>query len=174
MVIDLTKCAEGPLHVERQLELVTRFTAYQELESLDDVAVALDVTAGSDRKYLVRGSFRADAQPVCARCLEPFPMVMEGRFDLTYLPEEWRTLDAPVDTGPSDDKNRVAYYSGNSLELVPLVEEQLHLSFPMRFLCAPTCRGLCAQCGTNKNRHNCRCPEPVAESPFGALKQLLD
>ncbi|MFA6004686.1 MAG: DUF177 domain-containing protein, partial [Elusimicrobiota bacterium] len=40
------------------------------------------------------------------------------------------------------------------------VRQALHLALPMNARCQPDCRGLCPQCGNNRNAHDCGCRNP--------------
>jgi len=168
VVIDLKKCVERPLHLERRIDVAPQFASYPEIERLDAVELVLDVAAAGPEKFLVQGTFRSDAEAICVRCLDSFPVVLEGRFLLTYLPESRRPTRRAV-----EDVD-VAYYDHDQLEVIPLLVEQLNLSFPMRFLCSQGCRGLCPRCGANRNRDTCACPPVPGNSPFQGLGKHLN
>lgn len=171
MVIDLRKCADQPLHLERRFDVAALFADIDDLEGLNDVGLVLDVTPAGAGKFLVRGNFSGQARATCGRCLEPVPITLEGQFRLTYLPESMRRDDDGAEM--SENSAELAYYANDSLEVLQLLEEQVAISLPMRFLCKSDCLGLCAQCGTNRNQQNCNCPEPTSTSPLESLRQLL-
>lgn len=60
-----------------------------------------------------------------------------------------------------------------SLELDPLITEDIFLALPSRILCKNDCKGLCPYCGKNLNKGQCSCQKPV-DPRLEALKQLLD
>jgi len=60
------------------------------------------------------------------------------------------------------------------IDLDPLLREYALLEIPIQPLCRPDCKGLCAECGENRNRVNCGHTIPSSESPFAALKDLLE
>lgn len=60
-----------------------------------------------------------------------------------------------------------------SLELKPLVTEDIFLALPSKILCKDDCKGLCINCGKNLNTGQCSCQKPV-DPRLEALKQLLD
>jgi uncharacterized protein len=65
-----------------------------------------------------------------------------------------------------------AFYEHDEIDLGHLMREQFYLALPMKPLCADTCKGLCAVCGTNRNRGTCTC-DPQWEDPrLAALKAL--
>ncbi len=59
------------------------------------------------------------------------------------------------------------------LELDELVEEDVNLALPTKFLCKEDCKGLCHICGKNLNNGQCNCNEPT-DPRWAALAQLLD
>ncbi len=62
-------------------------------------------------------------------------------------------------------------YSGDVVDLEPLIREQFVLSVPFAPLCKEDCLGLCDQCGADKNHDPCACARPV-DPRFAALQGL--
>ncbi len=56
-----------------------------------------------------------------------------------------------------DDDAGLDHYSGEELDLGPLVREQAVLALDDSAMCSDDCKGLCAGCGANRNREPCRC-----------------
>ena len=55
--------------------------------------------------------------------------------------------------------------------LEDVLREQLVLALPMRTLCIEECKGLCPQCGKNRNTGACKC-QPANDARWEALKGL--
>ncbi|MCC6749542.1 MAG: DUF177 domain-containing protein [Deltaproteobacteria bacterium] len=112
---------------------------------------------------LARGSFSASFQLECSRCLAPATIsVDEPELTLTYLPsaaeaagEEGEESEALEDVG-------TYVHDGVTLDLEPMVREQLVLAIPIAPLCRPDCRGLCTGCGAELNREACTCSEKAS------------
>jgi len=62
-------------------------------------------------------------------------------------------------------------YDGETVDLEPLIREQFVLAVPYAPLCREDCRGLCAQCGADKNVAPCACDKPL-DPRFAALQGL--
>ncbi|MCA9680433.1 MAG: DUF177 domain-containing protein, partial [Myxococcales bacterium] len=62
-------------------------------------------------------------------------------------------------------------YDGESVDLEPIVREQLVLAVPYAPLCKEDCRGLCPQCGIDRNVETCTC-QPPGDPRFAALGAL--
>jgi uncharacterized protein len=52
--------------------------------------------------------------------------------------------------------------------------DELALALPSAPLCSPECKGLCPTCGSDLNRDPCDGHGDDSDSPFAALKDLLD
>lgn len=99
----------------------------------------------------------------CSRCLKSFSFNVsaKGRFTLckvspeSFAKEELELSLKDLDTG---------YFEGEEIDLSGLVHEQIVLSFPMKPLCREECRGLCPECGADRNTEPCQCagakPDP--------------
>jgi uncharacterized protein len=98
-----------------------------------------------------KGSLRSGFEILCTRCLKPVARKVNEPFDLYYPYTGQESVDA------TDD-----------------VREVMLLSYPVKFLCQESCKGLCPQCGTNWNEATCRCPKKKIESGTGAFDKLKD
>ncbi len=116
-----------------------------------DVAVVAEIYR-SEHDVHFQGSIEGEVRAVCARCLDEFERPLSRDFRFVILPR-------PAATDDSEDDEGVDHYSGDLLDLGPLVREQALLALDSMPLCTPECRGLCAGCGANRNREECGCRE---------------
>ena len=103
----------------------------------------------------VRAGYKGTFEVLCARCVDPVLVPLEGSFDLLFRPE-----GADAEAGEraiTEDETEIGYYGKSGLALEDVVREQVLLSLPGRTLCAPDCKGLCAHCGHHLNEGNCGC-----------------
>ena len=119
----------------------------------------------------VVGDFATRVELSCARCLEPVIRDLAKTFDLLYRPQG-------VDAGHeeltvTDAEAEIGYYTGNGLLLEDVLREQVLLAVPLKAICREECRGICPQCGKNRNLEPCSCPPP-ADARWEALKGLGD
>ena len=154
MKIDLTRFRRPVDRVERTLAPAEAAPAGEgAYQVVAPVALAFDVHRNQDR-FRLDGAVRTELELVCSRCLEPFRLPVDARFDLRYLPQSeepaggLEVADEDVDT---------SYYRDDAISLSDLLQEQFYLALPMKPLCRDVCRGLCAQCGTNLNEGACAC-----------------
>lgn len=114
-----------------------------------DLAVVAEIYR-SEHDVHFSGSIEGDVKATCGRCLEEYEWPLYRDFSFVILPASSAADDAEDDEG-------VDHYSGDDLDLSPLVTEQALLALDSLPLCSPDCRGLCAGCGANLNREECRC-----------------
>lgn len=104
----------------------------------------------------------------CARCLEPI------RGEVTLTSEKPVAEEKGLTSLENKDNDDYVQIADGLLDLVPPMRDEFLLSFPMRFLCKEDCKGLCAGCGANLNREECRCQKKVVDPRFAKLAALLD
>ena len=184
-----------PLH-EAELPLAREFTPEQVLGGRvvtagsraveDEFSVAGPVrfdgtlTRAGDRFHL-RGRIGATLQLTCGRCLTSFPLPVDTTVDLTYVPDK-----APAGTAARDVKAggeeevelqdedlNTAFYHDHVLDLGEMLREQFYLALPMQPLCRPDCKGLCPQCGVDRNVEECHCHAEWVDPRLSGLKALV-
>ena len=82
----------------------------------------------------VQAHIEAERTFTCSLCLEEFNNVFEKDITLHY---DIKGLD--------------------SVTIDPDIRDEILLDHPIRILCRPDCRGLCAFCGANLNEGSCDC-----------------
>jgi len=150
------------------------------------LAVGLDLRA-VDRTICVTGVVEGTAIHQCVRCLKEFDAPVAFSVRVAYEREgKAAALTAKQDVRgkkksvqeiedePDESNDDLYYYSGDHLELAPMVREQLILASPMHPLCAEDCRGLCARCGKDFNEGSCRCAAESTGSPFDVLRAMKE
>lgn len=124
------------------------------------------------------GRISGQVTVACSRCIEPVQLSFDEPVRVTFLPSaELRTDE---DAEQADEEDGVAIteddldlfgYDGEVVDLEPLVREQFVLAVPYAPLCSEDCRGLCPQCGINRNQGTCACEAP-GDPRLAALKAL--
>jgi uncharacterized metal-binding protein YceD (DUF177 family) len=122
-------------------------------------------------EVLLRGEIKATVQFACDRCLVLFPTPVAQDFDLLYV-AAGKSRNAHEEHELKEDDLSIAYYEGHAINLDDLVREQIELTLPMTRICKETCRGLCAECGTNLNDKECGCAMQQSDARWDALKKL--
>ena len=139
------------------------------------------LTRAGDRFHL-RGRIDATLQLMCGRCLAPVRQRVDTPVDLTYVPVRPPAGTAAKDKGRGgaeeevelqDEDLNTAFYHDHVLDLGEMLREQFYLALPMRPLCRPDCKGLCPQCGVDRNVEACQCHAEWVDPRLSVLKALV-
>ena len=118
----------------------------------------------------IQGRLNTRLESDCARCLEPLTQDVEREFDLLYRPQG---ADAGRDEiSVTDAEAEISYYEGEGILLDDVVREQILLAVPLKVTCREDCKGLCPQCGVNRNLEQCSCVIAQEEPRWAALKEI--
>jgi len=138
------------------------------------VDLRMTIYKDKDRFRLV-GTVTTELELQCSRCLEPFVLPVDREFDLRYLPHGAAEPESDDDeeTEVEDDDVAVTFYRDEAIDLNELLREQFYLALPMKPLHAEDCKGICPQCGTNRNVAPCDCSPQWEDPRLAGLKTLL-
>jgi uncharacterized protein len=138
------------------------------------VDLRMVIHTDQDRFRLV-GTLKTELELQCSRCLEPFKLPVDRAFDLRFLPAGAAEPEADDDdeTEVEDDDVAVTFYHDEQIDLNELLREQFYLVLPMKPLCKADCKGICPQCGTNRNTAPCDCNPRWEDDRLAGLKTLL-
>ena len=117
----------------------------------------------------------------CQRCLESYEYEIE-------IPSAEREFQ---DAMPKEETDQSDIFLINlkdlTIDLTDMIRQEIILHFPLISVCSNThatkrsastteCKGLCPQCGINKNKKSCKCREedPTTQKPFKNLKKLIN
>lgn len=119
----------------------------------------------------VRGQLKASLQVICSRCLEETGREISKKIDLEYRPDPLVENDG--EEFELDYKElSVGFYRDDRIDLTALVDEQLILEVPMKPVCREECKGLCPNCGTNRNEEECGCRTDRTDPRLAVLAEL--
>lgn len=123
------------------------------------------------------GTFKGHLTVACSRCVGPVRLELDETLRVTFMPPgempDEEEDQAGSEEGPevrSEDLD-VFPYDGEKIDLEPLLREQFVLAIPFAPLCSEECKGLCPQCGIDRNSGTCNCEKPI-DPRLAALKGL--
>ncbi len=123
----------------------------------------LDVQlAGIGDGILVRGTASVTVRYACNRCLTEWDENLEVGIDQVYRVE------------PEDIDTEMVVDATGWIDVGATVHDEIILALQPVPLCAPDCRGLCPECGTDLNTEPCAGHGDASSSPFAALEHLFD
>lgn len=138
----------GPLHAVGQAELLSN-------------------TLGELR---IGGWLTGEIEADCDRCLEAVRRSIDSQFDLFYRPTP--DSDVPHERAIDEGEAEIAFYDGDGIELAEVLREYVLLSLPMQQICQQECKGICPQCGLNRNTGHCQCETKVVDERWTALRDF--
>lgn len=143
----------------RTVEVEARVDWALELSRVDP-AVPLKarlVLEGTSGGIVARGRVEVVARHTCRRCLIEWTE-----------PREVEILEV-LATDPEAEYR----LHGDEADMEPPLRDAVLLDLPLRPLCRPDCRGLCAVCGGDLNTGACPGHDEGPGSPFAPLRDLL-
>ena len=111
---------------------------------------------------VVQGDFSGDTALECVRCLKTYTQHLQG---------DWTELYAFNEKSMSE--SGLLMPDDGHIDFAPVLREYALLEVPIKALCKPDCKGLCAECGQDLNIKDCGHRQQDEDSPFAALKDLL-
>lgn len=125
----------------------------------------------SGNEVFVNGHFETRAQVECDRCLQPVELPVSADFELEYIPDSEYESDGSV-AELTEAEMSVAVFDGDAIDIDEIVKEQVLLAVPTRMLCREDCKGICPQCGMDRNTSECNCVTNEIDPRWAALKDL--
>jgi uncharacterized protein len=154
-------------------------------EQLSDAVGDLDVDLEQSRITLkaqlrLQGSvvqcdgwLRGELVLPCQRCLEPARVPVELRLHTVFTPSSHGADSSARDDDEDVDEDLdYAHHDGETVDLWPILREDLILAIPITVRCQEECRGLCPTCGKNRNLTSCDCKPAPSLSPFAELNKI--
>lgn len=122
-----------------------------------------------DEGFLVSGEFAGSLTLPCDRCLEEFELPVSASFEGFEGPE----AEAGIEVDEAADESRLRMVGGNvELDVAGVLWEQFVLALPTSPVCAEGCKGLCPQCGVNRNEKDCGCVRDGGDPRLAVLRKL--
>jgi len=121
-------------------------------------------------EVFVNGHVETRAQVECDRCLKPVEIPVNADFELEYITgTEYESSGVAELT---EAEMSVSVFDGDGIDVDEIVKEQILLAVPTRMLCREDCKGICPQCGTDRNTGACKCVTEEIDPRWAALKNL--
>lgn len=146
----------NPLVFEREVWLPPIHLAGQDYTFVPDIVPAVMKAVDVGRGYIVGIAFDCRLEGACWRCLEP------AGLDLQVKAEDFFEAELPpIEEIGEEDEPTLWYEEDGVLNISAWARDAVVELLPPKILCRPDCRGLCPQCGGNKNLVDCGCTPPA-------------
>lgn len=173
MLLDLSKLRGLRDHFERTFQPSLFDPQDDDYRVAVPVELSMDIEKADGDAFRVTGRAVTRLEMPCGRCLEPFEVPVDARFELRYVPQT-QAADAGEEDEIREDDLTTSFYREGTLDVIEMLREQFQLALPMKPLCMDSCRGLCPDCGTNLNRDECSCKPSWEDPRLAPLKALLN
>jgi uncharacterized protein len=121
-------------------------------------------------EVFVNGQIDTRAQVECDRCLQPVELPVNADFALDYMSgSDYESSQAAELT---EAELSVSVFDGKAIDVDEIVKEQILLAVPTRMLCREDCKGICPECGIDRNTGDCTCVTNDIDPRWAALKNL--
>ena len=171
MLLDLSRFRGEVDRVDRDEPVGALAQEGDEFLILTPTTFQAEVRKDKEKVRLV-GRVRTMLELTCSRCLDPFPLPVDAKFDILFLPA---SANVGVAEGEVQEEDvGVSVYKDDVIDLTEVMREQFYLAMPMKPLCREDCRGLCPVCGINRNRETCSCQPVWVDPRFEALRSLKE
>lgn len=118
---------------------------------------------GINGRITVTGELKCRLRYLCSRCLTPVDE------ELAFPYEEHFQVVKEGDPEPDEEDDFVPV-TDDKIDLRPYLEAELVLNLPLAPLCDEQCKGLCPECGTNRNEQSCACRTERIDPRLEALQ----
>jgi uncharacterized protein len=162
--INIAKLAYGPGTLTRsgEISIASWLAGRSDVRATNPLQVKLTARGSADG-LTVDCDCSVDLEYGCAKCLRRF------REPLRYSFQE-RFTNKPES---ADEEAEIHLVRGDTVDLLPYVEENLQLALPFVAVCSSDCRGLCPVCGGNRNERDCGCREENIDPRLAGLKDFF-
>jgi uncharacterized protein len=139
--------------------------------SLTEPATVSGKVRLAGNEVFVNGQVETRAQVECDRCLQPVETPVNTDFALEYMTgSEYESGTAAELT---EAEMSVSVFDGEAVDVDEIVKEQIVLAVPTRMLCSEDCKGICPECGADRNKGDCNCTTDDIDPRWAALKNLI-
>lgn len=113
---------------------------------------------------------RARVDVPCSRCLAAVGWDLDGDVRLRLVREMPEPEGSEI--GVEEEDAELFRVVDGRLELDEVVREQIHLQLPWKPICSEDCKGLCPECGADRNTTKCDCSERMIDPRLAPLLEL--
>jgi uncharacterized protein len=156
---------QQPVQLQGTLELTDLFRNSRDVQPLGPLKYEVTASPESDDRVGVTGSLTVPLRLFCSRCLNPIDEVWRFPFE-----EKFQAVEESDENWADDEDADAVPVSEDRIDLTPFLQEQVVVQLPYAPLCGDDCKGLCPECGANRNEQSCGCKTERADPRLAALQ----
>jgi len=166
--LSLEAIVDEPLRFDFEVPFTVAELVREPLVAVLPAHIAGEVTR-VEGGYSLSARLSWEGKLECSRCLAPYDFADEEEFSLLLYP---RQPVAEAELSLDKDDLDAYFYDEPVVPVAPIVEERIQIAIPMKPLCREDCRGLCPQCGADRNLSECNCVVEFIDPRWRALQLL--
>lgn len=128
------------------------------------------VLSGMGDTVRLAGRARTVAEAVCGACLTRYALPLEIAVDEEFYRAGPAAAAGHEELGPVDFLSPLE--PGDVLNVTEVVRQHLLIALPIAPRCREDCRGLCPQCGADRNTGACVCETRTIDPRLEPLRQV--
>lgn len=168
--LSLETIVDEPLRFAFEVPFTLEALDREPLVSITPASIEGEVSR-AERGYALSARAAWGGELECSRCLSAYRFAHDEEFLLFLRP---RTPVAGAEISLDREDLDTYFYDDPVVPVAPIIEERIQMAVPMKPLCREDCRGLCPQCGTDRNQADCTCVTEFADPRWNALKVLKE
>lgn len=169
MIVDLRR-------LEETHEIRGRLAAVEDISFTDSFGEACTIECHVDVSYersggafFFHGRLEGEFKTLCHLCLEEASCPVTGEFDVVVKKRGDRRAEIEDEEETPEDLIELSI-NEHEVSFDQLIYENLIVNIPMQVVCKDDCKGLCPQCGVNRNKESCDCTE-ATDPRWDALRK---
>jgi uncharacterized metal-binding protein YceD (DUF177 family) len=162
--------------LEETHEVRGRLTAEEDIPFTDtfgdDRVIGCRVELSYERgggAFFFHGELDGEFQTQCHQCLTDVTCRVSGDFDVVVKRRGGRQAEVDEEDDASEDLVELSP-TEHVVSFDQHIYENLIVNIPMQVLCREDCKGLCPQCGIDRNKESCGCGE-ATDPRWDALRK---
>ncbi len=169
MRINLTDIIDHD-HAERNYELPLEMHSFsmreEEFPITESSSVTIAIENTGDQVLVIKAGCDLTIAIPCARCLDDVATTFQiERFFEANMKLTGEKLDEMLD--------EIGCIDGKELDVEVLIYNEILSRWPLQVLCSEECKGLCPNCGVNRNRTSCDCDNAVRDPRMAAISDIF-
>jgi uncharacterized protein len=171
MIFEIEGIPEGGLNFD-VLEGKEHFGINQSDCALTDDVLVRGKLTKVEREVCFSGDLEAPLLVTCTRCLKPFSFQVKSEIQVHFIPRAKESSPgSEVEITETDIEQEI--YEEDRVDLHGPIRDQILLDVPLIRLCQGDCKGICPECGNDRNFDPCECKNEGQIDPRFAVLQKL-
>jgi uncharacterized protein len=157
---------QQPVQLNGTLDAAEVFRGNTEYVPLSPIEFTLTAQPVDDL-IIMAGQLSCNVRMQCSRCLEHSDKQLHFPFEVQLRKVE----DSEAEF---DDEDEAIPVLGERIDIAPFLAEELIVQLPYAPVCSEDCKGLCPECGMNRNEQSCGCNTVSIDPRLAALQDWFE